>query len=90
MTGLDLAWRMDATEDVSLGMGASLFQGNDASGALLAWRGWGLGSRLTSAGEYLPLPPIHALEDDGFFGAQNDDGTRPIGSDPRGPWPGPS
>ena len=51
---------------------------NDPSGALLAWRGWTLGDRLTTVGETLPLPPIESFRPGGAFASQRDDGTRPM------------
>ena len=40
-----------------------------------------MSSRLSSYGEYLPLPPLNSLQDGGPFAEQNDEGTLPIGSD---------
>jgi hypothetical protein len=51
---------------------------NDTLGALLAWRGWTMGDRLTSLGELLPLPPLNSLGAGGGFAEQRDDGTRPF------------
>lgn len=62
-------------------VGGTVFGGNDASGALLAWRGWSLGPRLVVLGEVVPLPPLESLADDGGFAPQRDDGTRPFGDD---------
>ncbi len=62
-------------------LGGSVFGGNDALGAVLAWRGWGMGDRLTVFGETLPLPPLHSLAPGGAFGEQRDAGTRPLGRD---------
>src|SRR4029079_11866748 len=55
--------------------GASLFWGNDTMGALLAWRGWSLGDRLSVAGETLPLPALASLGTGGIFEHQDHDGT---------------
>jgi hypothetical protein len=44
----------------------------------VAWRGWTLGDRLTTAGELLPLPPLTSFAAGGAFADQRD-GTRPIG-----------
>ena len=40
---------------------AWLFGGADTAGALLAWRGWAMGTRLSVVGETLPLPPLPTL-----------------------------
>jgi hypothetical protein len=63
--------------------GLCAFGGNDASGALLAWRGWAMGDRLSTLGETLPLPALPSLDPGGPFAGQDRDGTTPIGSDPR-------
>lgn len=64
-----------------LRLGASAFGDNDAGGALVAWRGWTLGDRLTTFGELLPLPPLDSLAATGPFNRQLDRGTQPFGSD---------
>jgi hypothetical protein len=64
-----------------LRFGAAVFGGDDTAGALLAWRGWGMGDRLTTWHEVVPLPPLASLRDGGAFGVQLDAGTRPFGSD---------
>lgn len=61
--------------------GFSLFGGNDASGALLAWRGWAMDDRLTTLGETLPLPPLPSLAAGGPFEGQDRDGTTPFRAD---------
>lgn len=63
-----------------LRLSAGAFGGNDATGALLAWRGWAFGDRLTTHGEELALPPIDSL-DTGVFRVQDTGGTTPFGSD---------
>jgi len=75
----DLRWEASAGDRWSAG--ATVFGGNDSLGALLAWRGWSLGERLTVTGEVLPLPPLDSLQDDALLGAQRDEGTRPFGDD---------
>ena len=45
------------------GMFAALFYGNDPTGTLLAWKGWGIHGRQTRLREQLPLPPLPQLED---------------------------
>jgi hypothetical protein len=77
LTGLDaaLAWRSDRGDHAELGLGA--FGANDAAGALLAWRGFTLGDRLTTHRELLPLPPLTTLAPGAAFGEQRA-GTRPL------------
>lgn len=69
--GFDLQWRREPFT-----IGATAFQGNDSMGALLGWRGWTIGNRLSTFDEVLPLPPLEP-----FFAAQRDDGTKPFGRD---------
>ena len=40
---------------------ATAFRNNDTMGALLAWRGWTSGNRLTVYDEVQPLPPLQSL-----------------------------
>jgi hypothetical protein len=77
--GLDLQWRRELVNGHSLTLGATGFRGNDTMGALLGWRGWTAGNRLSTYGELLPLPPLPELRS--FFARQRDDGTKPFGSD---------
>lgn len=77
--GLDLEWRHTTGRGHVLTTAASAFRGNDSMGALLAWRGWSVGSRLSTYDEVLPLPPLASL--DTFFVHQRDDGTKPFGTD---------
>jgi hypothetical protein len=70
---------VDATRGLRAGL--SLFGGNDTSGALLAWRGWAMGDRLSTFGESLPLPALPSLHPDGIFARQDREGTTPIGGD---------
>ena len=81
LTGLLSEYQFAIGPVHKLVLGATVFGGNDTAGALLAWRGWSLGERLTTFGEVLPLPALHSLEDDGAFGVQLDRGTQPFGSD---------
>ena len=60
---------------------ALVFGGNDASGALLAWRGFVMSSRVALWGEKLPLPPLQSLQRDDQFGLQRDDGSQSFGED---------
>ncbi len=64
--------------------GATAFGGNDTAGALLAWRGWAMGNRLSTLGERLPLPPLASLSNPAAFGeqrraARGDAITQPVG-----------
>ncbi|MCB1633638.1 MAG: hypothetical protein KDI51_03560 [Xanthomonadales bacterium] len=79
--GLDLSWRRALDEQRSLELAATVFQGNDASGALLAWRGFAWHDRVSVYGEALPLPDLFSLRDPAIFGDQRDDGTQPFGRD---------
>jgi hypothetical protein len=74
--GADLQWRHTLQRGDILTAGATAFQGNDTMGALLGWRGWTIGSRLSRYDELLPLPPLSP-----FFADQRDDGTKPFGRD---------
>jgi hypothetical protein len=44
---------------------AGLFTGNDTAGALLAWRGWTVGDRLSGLRERIALPALPTFEPDG-------------------------
>jgi hypothetical protein len=59
-------------------LAGSAFVGADTAGALLSWRGWALGDRLSTVGETVPLPALRSLLPRGGFADQRDDGTRPI------------
>lgn len=61
--------------------GVTVFGGNDTAGALLAWRGWAMGDRLSTFGEDLPLPPLDSFEPGGPFDAQSERRTRPFDRD---------
>lgn len=73
--GVDLAWR----PNFYVTAGATAFRNNDSMGALLAWRGWTVGNRLTVYNEVLPLPPLFSLPTD--FADQRHDGTVPFERD---------
>jgi len=73
--GVDLQWK----PNFYVTAGATAFRNNDTLGALLAWRGWTIGSRLTAYDEVLPLPPLWSLKT-GFVD-QRRDGTKPFESD---------
>src|SRR5262249_20870263 len=65
-----------AGSDGEVQLTAAAFAAADSAGALLAWRGWTLGDRLTVIGETLPLPPLSTLAPGGAFERQKD-GTTP-------------
>jgi len=70
-TALEASWiRKSPASASELQLTASAVAGMDAAGALLAWRGWTLGDRLSVLGETLPLPPLVTLSPGGAFGTQ--------------------
>ncbi len=77
--GLDLAWSRTDARDQRWSLAATLFGGNDTAGTLLAWRGFALHDRPTPTAEFLPLPPLAALES--TFANQDARGTRPFSGD---------
>lgn len=77
--GAELEWRHTLGDGNVVTSAATAFRGNDSMGALLAWRGWTVGSRLSTYNEVLPLPPLGSLQT--FFADQRDDGTKPFGKD---------
>ena len=77
--GLDLQYRHTTGGGHVITAAATAFRGNDSMGALLGWRGWSVGNRLSMYDEVLPLPPLHTLNT--FFFRQRDDGTKPFGVD---------
>jgi hypothetical protein len=76
--GLDVAAQLGEPGGSRFELAAMAFGGSDTAGALLAWRGWAMGTRLSVAGETLPLPPLPTLAPDRAFGDQLAAGTRPI------------
>jgi hypothetical protein len=76
--GVTAEWRL-LTSTALITTSATAFRGNDTMGALLAWRGWTSGSRLTVFNEVLPLPPLRSLRQ--VFVHQRSDGTKPFGTD---------
>lgn len=76
--GADVEYRHVTRHGHTAAVAGTAFRGNDTMGALLAWRGWAAGDRLSTYGEVLPLPPLATL--DTFFAAQRD-GTQPFGRD---------
>lgn len=77
--GVDVQHRHINARGHAITTAATAFRGNDSMGALLAWRGWAIGNRLSTYGEVLPLPPLETL--DAFFPLQRKDGTKPFGTD---------
>ena len=77
--GVDLEWRHTLQRGHILTTAATAFRGNDSMGALLGWRGWTVGNRLSTYGEVLPLPPLTSFNT--FFSGQRKDGTKPFGTD---------
>jgi hypothetical protein len=77
--GVDLEWRHITGRGHAVTTAATAFRGNDSMGALLGWRGWSVGSRLSTYGETVPLPPLASLTT--FFHDQRRDGTKPFGQD---------
>lgn len=78
LTGLDAAAQLGSPGGARLEVAGTAFGGSDTAGALLAWRGWAMGTRLSVAGEVVPLPPLPTLAPGGAFAEQRDDGTRPV------------
>jgi hypothetical protein len=73
--GVDLQWK----PNFYVTAGATAFRNNDTAGALLAWRGWTVGNRLTVYNEVLPLPPLSSFKTG--FADQRADGTVPFEKD---------
>jgi hypothetical protein len=76
--GVNAEWRV-LTSTALITTAATVFRGNDSMGALLAWRGWTIGNRLSVYDEVLPLPPIESLRT--VFIKQRTDGTVPFEAD---------
>ena len=86
LTGLEAAVLRKSGRDDRLELDAVLFGLDDTLGALLAWRGWTLGDRLSTIGETLPLPPLASLGPGRPFAEQRP-GTRPLDElDGRAGW----
>ncbi|HJQ37397.1 MAG TPA: hypothetical protein VKB93_09680 [Thermoanaerobaculia bacterium] len=77
--GVDLEWRHTFGTGHALTAAATGFRGNDSMGALLGWRGWTIGNKLSTYNDVLPLPPLASFQT--FFADQRDDGTQPFGQD---------
>ena len=76
--GINAEWRV-LTSNAVITTAVTGFKGNDTMGALLAWRGWTIGNRLSVYKEVLPLPPLESLRT--TFAGQRRDGTVPFESD---------
>jgi hypothetical protein len=76
--GLDVALQLGELGGSRFELAGMAFGGSDTAGALLAWRGWAMGTRLSVVGETLPLPPLPTLAPGGAFGEQRRAGTQPI------------
>jgi hypothetical protein len=76
--GLDVQLRRTLGGEDRLEVAGAVFGVNDPTGALVAWRGWAMGDRLTTLGEALPLPPLVTFEPGEAFEDQRRDGTLPI------------
>lgn len=79
--GVDASWRNPADAEREWEWAATVFGGNDSSGALLAWRGFAQHDRLSVLGEVLALPALPTLAEGAEFADQRDDGSRPFGPD---------
>ena len=77
LTGLDAMIVRKTGGGDRFELAGAVFGVNEPAGALLAWRGWSFGDRLTSAGERLPLPPLPSFEPGQAF-ADQQDRTQPI------------
>ncbi len=79
--GAELEWRHHFANFDAITLVGGAFRNNDTMGAILGWRGWSIGNRLSVYGEVLPLPPLFSLRDGRFFAHQRRDGTVPFESD---------
>lgn len=77
--GLDAIWSRTFADDHRVAFGATLFEGNDTAGVLLAWRGFALHDRPTPFARYLPLPPFPGAAE--RFPSQSRHGTQPFQRD---------
>jgi len=77
LTGVDTTLRLHSTGGSEVQVSGAFYGAADTAGALLAWRGWTLGDRLSTIGETLPLPPLPSFSPGGGFERQRA-GTRPI------------
>ena len=79
--GGELEWRHELPGLDAITVAGGAFRNNDTMGALLGWRGWSIGNRLSVYNEGLPLPPLFSLREPRFFADQRHDGTKPFESD---------
>lgn len=79
--GLEINYTYQFASGGRLGVIVNAFQGNDSSGAELAWGGWRHSQRLTTLGEVLPLPDLVSLRPGNSFADQRADGSKPFGPD---------
>jgi len=80
--GAELSWRREFSEDTSFEAGIGSIQGNDTSGALLAWRGFALHQRTAVLGENVSTAPLLSLDPaSGDFSLQRLYRTQPFGRD---------
>jgi hypothetical protein len=63
-TGVEATFLWKGDQD-DLSVTGCAFGGNDASGTLLAYRGWALGDRLSGFNDQLPLAPIPLIQSTG-------------------------
>jgi hypothetical protein len=77
LSGVDALLRLRSSGGSELQVAGVAFAAADTMGALLAWRGWSFGNRLSTIGESLPLPPLPSFSPGGGFERQRS-GTRPI------------
>ncbi|HEX9161725.1 MAG TPA: hypothetical protein VF980_08470 [Thermoanaerobaculia bacterium] len=61
--GLHGEWQL-LTRNAVITTGLTAFEGNDTMGALLVWRGWTVGNRLSLLNESVALPPLEAFKTD--------------------------
>ena len=78
--GLEASLRRGFGEH-SLEATAIVFGGNDAAGAMLAWRGFAMSSQVTVLNQVLPLPALPSLAAGGAFAKQRDDGSQSFSDD---------
>lgn len=79
--GIELNYTYQFANGGRLGLIGNVFQGNDSSGAELAWGGWRQSQRLSTLGEVLPLPDLISLRPGNNFEDQRRDGSKPFGPD---------
>jgi hypothetical protein len=54
----------------TVGASVSVFGGNDAAGTLMAWRGWGIGDRISGLSESIELADLPVYRPDGEINRQ--------------------